>query len=94
MSAKGVSVVAFANAALRRGTFYPVVELLGETRNHCRLAGQELFLGTEMLYSLGNRNLHHPDYAGLTQRRRDGDRMGDHGEHRRGWLSKNGKRCA
>lgn len=42
MSAKGVSVVAFANAALRRGTFYPVVELLGETRNHCRLAGQQL----------------------------------------------------
>lgn len=32
MSAKGVSVVAFANAALRRGTFYPVVELLGETK--------------------------------------------------------------
>jgi hypothetical protein len=31
MSAKGVSVIAFANAALRRGTFYPVVELLGET---------------------------------------------------------------
>jgi hypothetical protein len=29
MAAKGVSVVAFADAALRRGTFYPVVELLG-----------------------------------------------------------------
>ena len=36
MSAKGVSVVAFANAALRRGTFYPVVELLGETQSASR----------------------------------------------------------
>jgi sphinganine-1-phosphate aldolase len=29
MATKGVSVVAFADAALRRSTFYPVVELLG-----------------------------------------------------------------
>lgn len=32
MSTKGVSVVAFANPNLRRGTFKPVVELLGEIR--------------------------------------------------------------
>lgn len=82
-------MVAFANTALRRGTFYPVVELLGETWVALLL---QIVLVDKIRFLLKprcrneNRNLHHSDDARLTERCWDGNCLGDHGQHWRGWL--------